>query len=81
MEKIFLILFIFWAISYSISFVYMAKTRGILSALFWSIIPFRFLINSAIDGEYDDNPRWLDYIQNGIIAAFILVWIVERYLN
>ena len=67
-----------FAVTYLLSGWNMAKKRGVLSAIFWSFIPFRWLLNMAVDGDYDDNPEWLDRIQTGIIIAFCVVWFIGK---
>jgi len=68
------ILLVGFGISLIFSFSYMVKKRGVLSALFWTLIPYRFWLTWASDTQYDDNPEWLDRIQIGLIIAMGALW-------
>ncbi|HTL98362.1 MAG TPA: hypothetical protein VL181_06110, partial [Holophagaceae bacterium] len=70
MEGLSELLFGLVVLSFIASFFYMVKGRGVMSALFWTFIPMRFWFNWATDGNYDDNPAWLDHVQLGLIAAW-----------
>jgi hypothetical protein len=72
--NLFAILLVAFAITYLISGWYMAQKRGVLSALFWSFTPFRWLFAWSSDTKYDDNPEWLEMLQVGIIVAMGVVW-------
>jgi len=69
------ILLVGFGISLIFSFSYMVKKRGVLSALFWTLIPYRFWLTWASDTQYDDNPEWLDRIQIGLIIAMGALWL------
>jgi len=73
-ETLWPILFIGTAITFGLSFVYMVKKRGTLSALFWTLIPFRFLLSWGSETDFDDNPEWLDYLQTSFLVAMGLLW-------
>lgn len=72
-------LFGLWVLSYIASFCYMVKGRGLMSALFWGLIPMRFLLNTAVDGDYDDNPVWLDHVQLTLILTLAGCWLFRKY--
>ncbi len=73
-----LVLFIALAVSLLISFGYMVRTRGILSALLWTFAPLRYWLSSTSDTPYDDNPLWLDYLQWGLMGVMGLLWIAGK---
>lgn len=77
-QNLFGVLLLAFAITYIISGYYMAKKRGLLSALFWSFTPFRWLFSWSTDTSYDDNPVWLERLQVGIIVAMGLVWFIGK---
>ncbi|HXC16434.1 MAG TPA: hypothetical protein VNV60_03230 [Holophagaceae bacterium] len=79
-ENLIALLFGLWVLSYFASFCYMVKGRGLMSALFWGLIPMRFLLNMAVDGDYDDNPVWLDHIQMTLILALVGCWLLRKHL-
>ena len=66
------------ALSLLISFSYMIQKRGLISALFWTFIPMRWLLSWGSDTPYDDNPDWLDRVQVGLIAALMLLWLATK---
>jgi len=78
MATFWLVLFIAFVISLVISFSYMVQKRGVLSALFWTIIPMRWLLSWGSDTPYDDNPGWLDRLQLGLILVMGLLWIADK---
>ena len=75
------LLFGLWVLSYLASFCYMVKGRGVMSALFWGLIPMRFLLNMAVDGDYDDNPFWLDRIQTTLTLAWVGCWLLRKHFT
>ena len=78
-ENLIELLFGLWVLSYFASFCYMVKGRGVISALFWGLIPMRFLLNMAADGDYDDNPDWLDRVQLMLILALAGCWLFRKH--
>ncbi len=72
------VLFAALAVSLLVSFGYMAKSRGVLSALLWTFAPLRYWLGSASGTSYDDNPSWLDRVQLGLILAIALLWLAAK---
>ena len=72
------VLFAGFVISCLLSFVYMLQKRSLLSALFWFLVPMRWLLSWGSDTPYDDNPDWLDRIQLGFAVAIGLLWLVGK---
>ncbi|HZU52585.1 MAG TPA: hypothetical protein VFF77_01715 [Holophagaceae bacterium] len=71
-------LFIALALSLLLSFVYMVRERGFLSAFFWTFAPLRYWLADASGSQYDDNPSWLDRIQWGLIVTMGLLWLATK---
>ncbi len=65
-------------ISLVLSFFYMVERRGLISALFWTLMPWRLMVSWASDTDFDDNPPWLDRLQIGLILALALLWLLGR---
>ena len=72
------ILFIAFALSLLLSFVYMVPKRGFLSAFLWTIFPLRYWSSWASGTAYDDNPVWLDRLQWGLFIAMGVLWLVGK---
>ena len=66
------------AVSFVVSFFYIAKSRGILTALFWTFIPFRLLLSWGSETRFDDNPPWLDRLQIALIGTLALLWVLSK---
>jgi len=77
-STLYTVLFACTAFTFVLSFFFMIKTRGFLSALFWTFIPFRLLLSWGSDTEFDDNPPWLDRLQLGLIGTLALLWLWQR---
>lgn len=71
-------LFIALALSLLLSFGFMVRKRGVLSAVLWTLAPLRYWLASASSTEYDDNPPWLDQLQWGVLIAMGLLWLAGK---
>ena len=71
-------LFAALALSLLISFGYMVRIRGVLSAVLWTFVPMRYWLSSFSDTTYDDNPEWLDRVQWGLMLALVLLWLATK---
>ena len=65
-------------VSFVVSFFYMAKSRGFISALFWTFIPFRLLLSWGSESRFDDNPPWLDRLPIALIGALAFLWVLSK---
>ena len=65
-------------LSFIASFGFMVQKRDVLSALFWTFIPMRWLLSWGSGTSYDDNPVWLDRIQISLIVACVGLWYFKK---